>query len=83
MNGMALSWRPVPLAGALGLLIVLFWIAMAVLGPAIAPHEVGAIVDEDVFSPMSSTFPLGTDYLGRDILSRILAGTRYTPWAWR
>lgn len=78
MSGMALSWRRVPLAGALGLAIMLFWIAMAVLGPAIAPHEVGAIVDEDVFSPMSGQFPLGTDYLGRDMLSRIVAGTRYT-----
>jgi peptide/nickel transport system permease protein len=68
----------VPLAGLLGLGIMLFWIAMAALGPSIAPHAVGAIVDQDVFSPISAQFPLGTDYLGRDMLSRILAGTRYT-----
>ena len=51
---------------------------MAVAGPAIAPHDAGEIVDMDVFGPLSREFPLGTDYLGRDMLSRILHGTRYT-----
>jgi peptide/nickel transport system permease protein len=32
----------------------------------------------DVFGGSSHAFPLGTDYLGRDMLSRILYGTRYT-----
>ena len=64
--------------GLLGGLIVAFWLAMAILGPAIAPHEVGQIVDQDVFSPVSREFPLGTDYLGRDMLSRILYGARFT-----
>jgi peptide/nickel transport system permease protein len=31
-----------------------------------------------VFAPMSAQFPLGTDYLGRDMLSRILNGAPYT-----
>jgi peptide/nickel transport system permease protein len=66
------------IAALAGIGITLFWIAMAVFGPLIAPHEAGAIVDEDVFSPISAAFPLGTDYLGRDMLSRILWGTRYT-----
>jgi peptide/nickel transport system permease protein len=65
-------------AALAGIGITLFWVAMAVLGPAIAPHEAGAIVDDDVFSPISAAFPLGSDYLGRDMLSRILWGTRYT-----
>lgn len=65
-------------AALLGIAITLFWVAMAVIGPLIAPHEAGAIVDEDVFSPISAAFPLGSDYLGRDMLSRILWGARYT-----
>ena len=72
------AWPRLPLSGLLGLAVVLFWVAMAAFGPAIAPHDVGAIVDMDVFSPVSADFPLGTDYLGRDMLSRVLVGARYT-----
>lgn len=71
-------FRRLPLAGLAGLAVVLFWIAMALLGPAVAPHDVGAIVDMDVFLPVSAEFPFGTDYLGRDMLSRVLVGARYT-----
>ena len=58
--------------------IVLFWIAMAVLGPWISPYDASAIQDADLFEPISGKFLLGTDYFGRDMLSRILAGARYT-----
>jgi peptide/nickel transport system permease protein len=72
------SWPRLPLLGVLGGLVVLFWIVMAVVGPSLAPHDVGEIVDMDVFGDISREFPLGTDYLGRDMLSRILFGARYT-----
>jgi peptide/nickel transport system permease protein len=39
---------------------------------------VGEIVDWDYFGPVSQKFWMGTDYLGRDIFSRILMGARYT-----
>ena len=58
--------------------IVLFWLAMAFLGPVIAPYDPGAIQDAEIFEAMSRNFLLGTDYFGRDMLSRILAGARYT-----
>ena len=67
-----------PVLGVLGGITVLFWIVMAIDGPALAPHPVGAIVDMDVFGGISRKFPLGTDYLGRDMLSRILFGAPYT-----
>lgn len=72
------SWPRLPLLGVLGGLVVLFWIVMAIIGPSLAPHDVGEIVDMDVFGDISRQFPLGTDYLGRDMLSRILFGARYT-----
>jgi peptide/nickel transport system permease protein len=70
-----LQLRP---AALLGGLIVLFWAAMAAMGAAIAPHEAGAIVDMEVFLPVSRAFPFGTDYLGRDMFSRVLHGTSFT-----
>ncbi|KAB2687574.1 ABC transporter permease [Brucella pseudogrignonensis] len=66
------------LLGVISFLIILSWALIAILAPWIAPHPVGEIVDFDFFGPMSAQFPLGTDYLGRDMLSRILYGARFT-----
>ncbi|WP_051469692.1 ABC transporter permease [Chelativorans sp. J32] len=65
-------------AAIISLAIILFWTAIAIIGPWIAPHSPGRIVDFDVFGPMSASFPAGSDYMGRDMLSRIIVGTRYT-----
>ena len=67
-----------PFAGWLGLVVVVFWILVAVFGPWLAPHPVGAMISQDVFDPVSRAFPLGSDYLGRDMLSRMLFGTRFS-----
>jgi len=75
------GWRTassLPMAGRVGLSFVVLWLAVAMLGPSIAPHDVGAVVSPDVFGPLSAAFPLGTDYLGRDMLSRILHAARFT-----
>ncbi|MBL3569851.1 ABC transporter permease [Rhodovulum visakhapatnamense] len=72
-HGFRFNW-----AGRIGLAIVLLWGVIALVGPLITPYPVGEIVDWDYFGPMSQKFLLGTDYLGRDMLSRILMGARYT-----
>ncbi|WP_333629873.1 ABC transporter permease [Agrobacterium cavarae] len=64
--------------GVLAFLVILFWTVVAIFAPHIAPHPVGKIVDMDYFGPMSSKLWLGSDYLGRDVLSRIIYGARYT-----
>ncbi|MCT4372666.1 ABC transporter permease [Yangia mangrovi] len=64
--------------GRIGLAIILFWAIVAVVGPWLAPHPPGEIVDWDYFGPVTKDFWMGTDYLGRDIFSRILMGARYT-----
>ncbi len=57
-------------------------LACALLGPWIAPHSAGAISLAEAMTPPaweeggSAKFLLGTDNLGRDILSRIIAGAR-------
>jgi peptide/nickel transport system permease protein len=48
-------------------------IALAVFGPLLAPNEPDAIVGPPVQEP-SRAFPFGTDILGRDVASRVLAG---------
>jgi peptide/nickel transport system permease protein len=75
------SWRfflSLSGAGRLGLSITLFWLVMAIIGPWIAPYSVGDMSGGDIFGPPSAAFPLGTDFLGRDMLSRILYGARYS-----
>jgi peptide/nickel transport system permease protein len=64
--------------GMIALAIILCWAVVAILGPEIAPYPVGKIVDMDYFGPISSKLWLGSDYLGRDMLSRIVLGARYT-----
>ena len=69
--------RHLPLAGLIGCAVFAFWLLMAVAGPYLAPDDAGGVGD-DVFAPLSALHPLGTDYLGRDMLSRILHGAPYT-----
>lgn len=70
--------RRFAVSGRIGVVLVGFWLLVALFGPMMAPHPVGAVVDFDVFSPASAAFPLGTDYLGRDMLSRVLGAARHT-----
>jgi len=66
------------LVGMIALGIILFWAGVAIFAPQIIPHSIGEIVDSDYFGPMSRDLWFGSDYLGRDIFSRILMGARYT-----
>jgi peptide/nickel transport system permease protein len=62
----------------LSLFILLFIALIAIIGPLIAPHDPYEFDLSKARSPPSLEHPLGTDELGRDILSRILVGARYT-----
>jgi peptide/nickel transport system permease protein len=66
------------LVGIASLAVILSWAIVAIVAPLIIPYPVGDIVDVDYFGPMSAKLLLGSDYLGRDMLSRILMGARYT-----
>jgi peptide/nickel transport system permease protein len=63
--------------GWTGLVIVAFWALAAVFGPALLSRT-GAAGGADVFAPISAAHWLGTDYLGRDMLARVIEGARYT-----
>lgn len=77
-GGVFAAIRALPASGRVGLALVSFWIVIAIFGPIIAPYPVGAFVDRTVFSGVSREMWLGSDYLGRDVLSRLLWGARYT-----
>jgi peptide/nickel transport system permease protein len=66
------------LVGMTGLAVILVWAFIAIFAPMLIPYPVGEIVDFDYFGPMSTQFWMGSDYLGRDMFSRILMGARYT-----
>ncbi len=71
--------------GMIGAGLVLFWIAVALLAPLLAPFDPNATLmpfqkPGAVFpgneSVAAGTFWLGTDQLGRDILSRVIWGSQ-------
>ena len=64
--------------GVIAALIILFWIFIALFGPFLAPYNEAEFVSYDSYLPVFDEFSLGTDYLGRDLLSRIIYGTRLT-----
>jgi peptide/nickel transport system permease protein len=61
--------------GTLGLAMVLFWVAVAVLAPLISPYSPTALVGK-IIEPPSARHWLGTDEIGRDVLSRIIWGSQ-------
>jgi len=62
----------------IGFAIVGVWILVAMFAPAIAPYGVGEIVSRDSFARPGEVGLLGSDYLGRDVLSRLVHGARMT-----
>ena len=68
-----LSW-----VGKIATAIVVFWVLMALFGQFVAPYHEADMIADDEYMPMTSEFWLGTDYIGRDTLSRILWGARTT-----
>ena len=61
--------------GTTGLAVVLFWFGIGLLSLWWTPYEPTA-TDFTQNAPPSLDHPLGTDHLGRDLLSRLMAGTQ-------
>jgi ABC-type dipeptide/oligopeptide/nickel transport system permease subunit len=72
---MSRPWLENP-AGLIGLVIVLAFVMLGIVGPWIAPYDPRAISTGPSFSGPSLDHPFGTTQLGQDIYSRILAGAR-------
>jgi peptide/nickel transport system permease protein len=59
-----------------GLMIVLVLFVIAVLAPVLSPFNPNDIDREYVLEPPGKEHPLGTDDLGRDVLARMIYGSR-------
>ncbi|MGL6183178.1 MAG: ABC transporter permease [Aestuariivirga sp.] len=72
------AWRRVtddPM-GAVGLILVLIVVFCGIFGPWITPFDPLKINVPDKFQAPSFTHLMGTDNLGRDVFSRVIAGSR-------
>src|SRR6185295_1848042 len=60
-------------SGRVGLVLLAFVLLVALIGPLVAPHDPAQPIGLPGLPP-SADAPLGTDGLGRDVLSRVLHG---------
>jgi peptide/nickel transport system permease protein len=68
-----LAQRP---AAIVGLAVVVFFVAIAVLAPWVAPYDPAATSWSAVRKAPSAAHWMGTDELGRDVLARVIWGAR-------
>lgn len=59
---------------AIGLLIMLLYVVIAIVGPILLPYDANTVIT-DKYLPSSWTHPLGTDWFGRDVFRQMIAGT--------
>jgi peptide/nickel transport system permease protein len=69
--------KSAPLTASFGLLVIILTILLAIFADGIAPYGERQIVG-DVWQPADENFLLGTDNLGRDMLSRLIYGAQTT-----
>tara|TARA_B110000977_G_scaffold193288_1_gene268053 strand:+ start:962 stop:1849 length:888 start_codon:yes stop_codon:yes gene_type:complete len=63
-------------SGAIGLFLVVFHIVLALTSPYLVPFDYKEMNASSMLSGPTSTYWLGADHLGRDVLSRTLLGGR-------
>ena len=76
----AVAWRELkkaPLTAQFGLVVILVYIFVAVFAPVLAPYGESEIVGPE-FDLWGEEFFLGTDNLGRDMMTRLIYGARNT-----
>ncbi|MBW9062568.1 ABC transporter permease [Rhizobium herbae] len=67
----------IPISAWVGIAGITLALFCALFAPWIAPYGERDVVG-DIWLPMGGDFPLGTDNLGRDLLSRLIFGARTT-----
>jgi peptide/nickel transport system permease protein len=80
-SGRTLPRRSMPLAGGIGLTLVLLLVAAALVGPLLigadpSHQDLRGRLAPPLWDGGTGAHPLGTDQLGRDVLARIVRGAR-------
>jgi peptide/nickel transport system permease protein len=76
-TGKRSAWSRLPRSGKVALVVIVAVALIAIFAPWLAPREPNVGVTADRLKGLGSPgFPLGTDGQGRDILSRVIWGTR-------
>ncbi len=71
------SFRGAPVTASFGMLVILLYFVVAVLAPILAPFPERQVVGAQ-YLPWEAPYYLGTDNLGRDMLTRLIYGARNT-----
>ncbi|WP_371037163.1 MULTISPECIES: ABC transporter permease [unclassified Rhodosalinus] len=74
---MWIELRKAPPTALLGLGIILIYAFVAIFAPWLAPYGEAEVLAQS-YAPWSAEHPLGTDQIGRDILTRLIYGARNT-----
>lgn len=69
--------RKAPLSAWFGLIVITVYVITAIFAPLLAPYSETELIG-GAFEPWGGQFLLGTDQLGRDMLSRLIYGARNT-----
>ncbi len=60
----------------IGLVVIAASVAVALLAPAVVPHDIRRMSPQDALAPPGGPYLFGTDEFGRDVFSRVLMGSR-------
>ena len=77
MREMYRGFLDAPLSAKLGLVTITAYLVVALFAPVVAPYSETEILG-GAYELWSEKYPLGTDNLGRDMLSRLIFGARNT-----
>lgn len=77
MERILVTLKRAPLSARIGLLLVVFYAVVAIFAPLLAPFPEAGIAGAK-YLPWAAPHWLGTDALGRDVLSRLIYGARNT-----
>lgn len=68
--------RKAPLTAWFGMAVIAIYIIVSVFAPVIAPYGESDVLSNEAYAPWGGDYWLGTDQLGRDMLTRIIYGAR-------
>lgn len=84
-SGTRKMFRQMPLTASFGILVILIYATMAIFAGIIAPHgqaeifaKVNVLPGGNIATGGDPAFPIGTDQIGRDLLSRLIYGAQNT-----